>query len=116
MKAKSIFETISEADRQIVFHTCNQMPFRQAAIFLSLPRSEGGLEIKTSKSALQRFFSTCHFDTPKFDHAADFTDMVKALRQECPFDFYPTAIAVGEAHILTGFKRGQSFVSMKEEI
>ena len=56
-KPKNQFASLPEMDRKLILDLCSQHPYHEVVDQLRKPRSEGGLNIVTSRSALCRFFT-----------------------------------------------------------
>jgi hypothetical protein len=51
-KERNQFVTLSKQDRQFILNLCSRLPFEAVVDLLKKPRSEGGLGIVASRSAL----------------------------------------------------------------
>jgi hypothetical protein len=60
MKPKSVFHTLSPEDRDRVVSLCGQHTYHEVLEMIAKPRSEGGLDVQSSESALCRFYVRSH--------------------------------------------------------
>ena len=57
-KQRTQFASLSEQDRTLILNLCSKHSYEEAVEILARPRSVGGLDIATSRSALCRFFTS----------------------------------------------------------
>ena len=62
-KSKSQFASLPQEDQKLILELCSRHEYSEAVEILSKPRSEGGLNIHTSRAALCRFFTQHQADS-----------------------------------------------------
>jgi hypothetical protein len=68
MRKLSKLAVLPPADQNHVIDLCSKHPYEHVVTFLEKPRAEGGLDLKTSRSALCRFATTFHPDPDRLAH------------------------------------------------
>jgi hypothetical protein len=67
MRKLSKLAALPLPDQNLVIDLCSKHPYDDVVTLVAKPRSEGGLDLKTSRSALCRFASTFHPDPDRLD-------------------------------------------------
>jgi hypothetical protein len=113
-KQRNQFAALSEQDRKHVLDLCTKYSYKQAAEILGRPRSEGGLAIVTSRSALNRFFTTYH-EEPARALLAQYASAVNVRSQQDSNAFLGAIRASVEARVLEGLKNGKALADMERD-
>ena len=109
MRKISKLAALPLADQNLVIDLCSKQPYDNVVILLAKPRLEGGLDLKTSRSALCRFASTFH---PDPDHLAREVKRLMPLLESTSIDptVFPTAIrTLLEQHIFSQLAANEPF-------
>jgi hypothetical protein len=113
-KPKSQFASLPEADRKLILDLCSKNPYDHVVELLRRPRAEGGLSIRTSRSALSRFYTTAQ---PDPDHALLAQIAVAAnIRHEQDSNAFLGAIrAIIQARVLEHLRTGRALADMQHD-
>jgi hypothetical protein len=113
-KPRNQFATLSEQDRKHILDLCSKHPYDEVVPLLAKPRSEHGLDIVTSKSALCRFFTSSHVE-PRQVVLAQYATAAQ-VRHEQDSNAFLGAIRVSvEARVLESLKNGKALADMEKD-
>ncbi|HEX7862571.1 MAG TPA: hypothetical protein VF773_19710 [Verrucomicrobiae bacterium] len=57
MKRLNQFTSLPKEDQTLILNLCDKLPYKEVAATLAKPRTEGGLDLTTSPSALCKFYT-----------------------------------------------------------
>jgi len=113
-KSRNQFASLPEQDRKHILDLCSKQPYDQIVSLLAKPRSEGGLDIITSKSALCRFFTSSHAENNLIvlaQYAA-----AAQIRHELDSNAFLGAIRASvEARVLESLKNGKALADLEKD-
>jgi hypothetical protein len=115
MKRINKFEDLSSEDQQVILNTCADNPYHVALILLAKPRSEGGLDFKTSRSALSRFCVHHHPDQRTLELLGQYADAVRIKGQAHLQGAYEAALTLVQARILEALRNGKAVADLDKE-
>jgi hypothetical protein len=113
-KPKNQFAALPEADRKFILDLCSKTPYDEAVELLRRPRSEGGLNIITSRSALSRF---CTSAQPESHHAllAQFAAAANIRHEQQSNAFLGAIRAAVQARVLENIRSGRALIDLQHD-
>jgi hypothetical protein len=115
MKRINKFENLSAKDQQIVLKTCADNPYHVALRILARPRSEGGLNLHTSRTALSRFCVHHHPDQRSLELIGQYADAVRIKGQAHLAGALEATLTLVQARILEALKSGKAVADLDRE-
>jgi hypothetical protein len=114
IKPKNQFAALPEADRKFILDLCSKTPYDQAVVLLRRPRSEGGLNIITSRSALSRFYTSAQ---PEPDQAllAQIAAAANIRHEQQSNAFLGAIRAAIQARVLEHLNSGRALADMQHD-
>ena len=113
MRKISKIAALSQTDQEHVLRLCENNRYEDVVPILARSRAEGGLDLKTSRSALCRFVSTFHPEPDRLAHEIKrLTPLLKATSVDRTV--VPSAIrTLLEQHIFSELAANKSLQSLK---
>ena len=113
-KPRNQFAALPEADRKLILELCSAHTYDEAAEILRKPRSEGGLSINTSASALCRFFTNSQ---PDLDHTvlAQLAAAANIRHEQNNNAFLGAIRASVEARVFENLRNGRALADMEKD-
>ena len=115
MKQRNQFAHLPREDRKLIFELCSSHTYETVVEILALPRSEGGLNITTSPSALCRFYTSEHPE-PNREVLAQYANATHVRHQQESNAFLGAIRASAECRILENLKNGKALQDLEKEI
>ena len=113
-KSKSHFSCLSPEDRQYVLNLCREKEYTEVAEILAKPRSEGGLDLYTSRAALCRFF-TQHQADPTHGLLAQLAAAGNIRHEQDANAFLGAIRATVQARIFKDLRDGKNLADMSSD-
>jgi hypothetical protein len=115
MKKLNKFELLTPEDQQLVLRACAENPYHIAIQLLARPRSEGGLSLRTSRSALQRFYVHHHPDQRSLELVGQFADAIRIKGQAHLTAGFEAALVLVQTRILEALRNGRAVSDLERE-
>ena len=113
-KSKSQFASLPQEDQKLILDLCSVHEYGEVVEILSKPRSEGGLNIHTSRAALCRFF-TQHQAGSTLGLLAQFAAATNIRHEQNSNAFLGAIRATVEARILEHLHSGKPLADMEKD-
>lgn len=115
MKQRNQFAYLPREERKLIFELCSSHTYETVVEILALPRSEGGLNITTSPSALCRFYTSEHPE-PHREVLAQYATATHVRHERESNAFLGAIRASAECRILESLKNGKALQDLEKEI
>jgi hypothetical protein len=113
-KPKSQFTSLPQEDRTLILKLCSEHDYSEVVEILRKPRSEGGLNIHTSRAALCRFFTNSNPE-PTLALLAQFAAAANIRHEQSSNAFLGAIRATVEARILENLRAGKPLSDMERD-
>jgi hypothetical protein len=113
-KPKNQFAALPETDRKFILDLCFKTPYDEAVELLRRPRSEGGLNIITSRSALSRFYTAAQPE-PHDALLAQFAAAANIRHEQQSNAFLGAIRAAIQARVLEHLNSGRALGDMQND-
>lgn len=113
-KSKSQFASLSQDDRNLILKLCSEREYTEVVEILAKPRSEGGLDIRTSRAALCRYFTQHQADT-SFALLSQLAAAANIRHEQNSNAFIGAIRATVQARILDDLHKGKPLADMEKD-
>lgn len=114
MKAKSVFKSLPEEDQQRILDLCSNHTYDEVLEIIERPRPEG-LQLKTSYSALCRFYCTRSAQARQTTILEQAAASLQYVRQSASGSFRTAILGILETRLFTALRAGQPVADLKDE-
>ena len=114
-KQRNQFVALSEQDRKYILNLCSQHSYDDTVEILHRPRSEGGLGIATSRSALSRFFTTSSSESA-IAVLAQYAAATHVRHDQDGNAFLGAIRASVQARVLENLKNGKALADLDKDV
>ena len=113
-KSKSQFASLPQSDQKLILELCSSHEYSEVVEILSRSRSDGGLDIRTSRAALCRFF-TQHQAQSTLGLLAQYAAATSVRHEQNSNAFLGAIRATVEARILENLRAGKAVADMERD-
>ena len=113
-KDKSQFAHLPLEDRRFLLDLCARQSYDTAVEILAQPRSAGGLGLRTSRSALSRFFTTSQLEAPS-ELVAQRAAVAQICYEQRSNTFLAAIRAEIEARVLESLHQGKALADLEKD-
>ncbi|HEX7859416.1 MAG TPA: SEC-C metal-binding domain-containing protein [Verrucomicrobiae bacterium] len=114
-KPKNQFAGLPEADRKLILDLCSHHDYAEVVEILRKPRSDGGLNLVTSRAALCRFYT--HYNPEPSQAVLAQIAAAANIRHELDSNAFLGAIrATVQARVLQSLRDGKPFADLTQDL
>src|SRR5687768_16623721 len=113
-KERNQFAFLPDEDRKLILNLCSKQAYEEVVDILVKPRTEGGLDLVTSRSALCRFYTTSHPE-PDREVLAQLATATHVRHEYDSTAFLGAIRASVEARVLDNLKNGKALADMEKD-
>ena len=116
MKTKNRFKLLPPEDQQKIIDLCDRHPYTDVLDIIAKPRSEGGLQLQASYSALCRFYLSANREARKTTVLRQTAASLQYQRHHSPGAFRTALVALLERRLFEALTTGEPVSELKDEL